>query len=124
MKTSPNKPFSSSTGAKFLLAVTGLLLFAYLPLHLAGNLMLFAGPTTFNGYSHLLISNPLIYPIEIGLGLIFAMHIYKAVTNFLANRKARPTPYYKKEWAGKPSRKTAASTFMIWTGGLTLFRCG
>lgn len=120
MKTSPNKPFSSSTGTKLLLGVTGLLLFAYLPVHLAGNLMVFAGPSTFNGYSHLLISNPLIYPLEIGLGLIFLMHIYKAVTNYRANRQARPTPYYKKEWAGKPSRKTWSSTTMIWTGLFTL----
>ena len=53
------------------MGATGLLLFFYLILHLAGNLLLFLGPETFNGYSHLLISNPLVIPVEIGLATIF-----------------------------------------------------
>ena len=47
---------SSSVGTKLLIGVTGLLLFAYLVLHLAGNLMVFAGQDTFNHYAHVLIS--------------------------------------------------------------------
>ena len=58
--------FSSSVGTKLLIGITGLLLFAYLVLHLAGNALIFAGPDVFNEYSHTLISNPLIVPIEIG----------------------------------------------------------
>ena len=72
------------------MGATGLLLVVYLILHLAGNLLLFLGPEIFNGYSHLLISNPLIVPVEIGLGAIFVLHVYKAVTNYAANRRARP----------------------------------
>lgn len=120
LKTPSRKPFASSTGTKILIAVTGLALFAYLPLHLAGNLLVFAGPETFNKYSHTLVSNPLIYPLEIGLLAIFLLHVYKAVNNFIANRKARPQPYLKKEWAGHKSRKSVASTTMILTGIWTL----
>lgn len=42
--------FSSSVGAKLLIGLTGLALFAYLILHLAGNALIFAGPDTFNEY--------------------------------------------------------------------------
>ena len=112
--------FSSSTGTKILIALTGLGLFAYLIVHLAGNLLFFAGPRTFNHYSHALISNPLIYVMEVGLGGIFLVHLYKAARNFLLNRAARPAPYHKKEWAGKPSRKTLASSTMIGSGIITV----
>ena len=58
--------FSSTVGTKLLIGLTGLALFAYLILHLAGNVLIFFGQDVFNEYSHLLISNPLIVPIEIG----------------------------------------------------------
>ena len=51
----------------------------------------------FNQYSHTLISNPLVIPIEIGLLAVFLLHIYKTVTMWLRNRAARPVGYRKKE---------------------------
>ena len=88
--------FSSSVGTKLLIGLTGLLLFLYLILHLAGNALIFAGPEIFNAYSHTLISNPLIVPIEIGLLIVFIIHVYKAVTNYIENRAARPIGYNEK----------------------------
>lgn len=108
--------FSSSVGTKLLIGLTGLALFAYLILHLIGNALIFAGPEIFNEYSHRLISNPLIIPVEIGLLAIFLLHIYKAVTNYVANRKARPIAYQMKKFAGHTSRKSVASSTMIWSG--------
>ena len=112
--------FSSSVGTKLLIGVTGLALFAYLILHLVGNVLIFLGPDAFNEYSHRLISNPLILPIEVGLLAIFLLHIYKAVTNYVANRAARPTGYTQKKFAGHTSRKSLASSTMIWSGLLVL----
>ena len=43
---------SSSVGTKLLIGITGLLLFVYMVLHLAGNALIFAGPELFNEYSH------------------------------------------------------------------------
>lgn len=111
--------FSSSVGTKLLIGITGLLLFAYLILHLIGNLLVFFGPETFNEYSHMLISNPLTVPVEIGLALIFLLHVYKTVVNWVSNQGARPKGYEKKEWAGYKSRKSLSSTTMIWTGFVT-----
>lgn len=108
--------FTSSVGTKLLIGLTGLGLFAYMVLHLAGNALIFAGPETFNEYSHTLISNPLLWPAEIGLLAIFLLHVYKAVTNYLANTAARPIRYAKKTGADHTSRKSVASSTMIWSG--------
>jgi succinate dehydrogenase / fumarate reductase cytochrome b subunit len=103
-------------GTKLLIGVTGVALFIYMLLHLAGNVLVFAGPEFFNEYSHKLISNPLIIPIEIGLLAVFLIHIYKAVTMWMGNSAARPVSYSKKELAGGPSRKSVASSTMIGSG--------
>jgi succinate dehydrogenase / fumarate reductase cytochrome b subunit len=115
------RAFSSSVGTKLLIGLTGLALFAYLILHLAGNALILAGPEIFNEYSHRLISNPLILPIEIGLLLVFVIHIYKTIRNWRTNQAARPIRYRKKEYAGHTSRKSLASSTMIGSGLLTLF---
>jgi succinate dehydrogenase / fumarate reductase cytochrome b subunit len=110
--------FSSSVGTKLLIGLTGLALFAYLILHLAGNAAIFLGQEAFNEYSHFLIANPLIVPIEIALLLVFLLHIYKTVTMWMANRRARPVGYAKKELARHTSRKSVASSTMIASGVL------
>jgi succinate dehydrogenase / fumarate reductase, cytochrome b subunit len=119
---SPNlfRVFSSSIGTKLLVGATGLLLVAYMVVHLAGNVLIFLGRDTFNEYSHALISNPLILPIEIGLLLVFLAHIYKTVTMWMQNKAARPVGYQKKELAGHTSRKSLASSTMIASGLLVM----
>ena len=67
MASNFSRVFTSSVGTKLLIGLTGLGLFVYLILHLAGNALIFAGQETFNEYSHALISNPLIVPVELGL---------------------------------------------------------
>jgi succinate dehydrogenase / fumarate reductase cytochrome b subunit len=111
---------ASSVGTKALVALTGLALFAYLILHLAGNVMVFWGPAIFNAYSDTLISNPLIVPVELGLLAIFLLHIFKAVRATMNNLAARPVSYNRKQWARGASRKSIASSTMIWTGLVTL----
>jgi succinate dehydrogenase / fumarate reductase cytochrome b subunit len=103
-----------------LIAVTGLCLVLYLVLHLVGNLLFFFGPATFNEYSHMLISNPLVIPAEIGLAIILLIHVYKTGLMWLENRKARPEGYTMKQWAGYTSRKSVGSSTMIYTGLVTL----
>ena len=111
---------SSSVGTKLVIGATGLLLFLYLLVHLVGNLMVFAGQETFNHYAHVLISNPLVVPAEIGLVLIFVIHVFKAITMWTKNQAARPVPYEQRAWAGHTSRKSVGSSTMIWTGLVVL----
>lgn len=108
--------FSSSVGTKILIGVTGLALFFYLVTHIAGNALVFLGPTIFNEYSHTLLSNPLIPVIEIGLLLVFIVHVYKTVKMYLSNQQARPVGYARKKSPGPPSRKSIASSTMIVSG--------
>ena len=83
--------FDTSVGTKILIGVTGLALFLYLIIHIAGNLMVFLGPDVFNEYAHTLDrAIRCSRSIEIGLLLVFLVHIYKTVRMFLANRQARP----------------------------------
>ncbi len=116
-RTTRWKSLSSSVGTKVLIALTGLASFLYLIVHLAGNLLLFTGAGTFNGYAQFLVTNPLIVPVEIGLAAIFIIHIYKGVVVWWTNRGARPEKYYRKDWTHRnASRKTFSSTTMFWTG--------
>src|SRR5262245_35970978 len=109
--------FTSSVGTKILIGVTGVLLFTYLLIHIAGNLLVFFGPEVFNNYAYVLeVQNPLLLPIEIALLLVFLLHIYNTIRMYVDNQAARPARYVKKKWAGRPSRKTIASSTMIVSG--------
>ncbi len=111
---------TSSIGRKMLMGASGLLLLAFLVVHVAGNLVLFAGPDAFNGYSHHLVSNPLIYVAEIGLLVLFVAHFVSGITVTLRNRAARPVRYAVKRRAGGASHKSLASTTMALSGLLVL----
>jgi succinate dehydrogenase / fumarate reductase, cytochrome b subunit len=110
----------STIATKVVIALTGLSLVGFLCVHLAGNLLLSVGPAKFNTYSHALISNPFVIPLEVGLLAIFVIHVFEAVTNWWSDRGARPAGYEVKRGAGGRSRKSVASTTMIWTGS-TMF---
>lgn len=115
------RALSSSIGSKLLIALTGIGLFIFLVAHLSGNLLFIVGPDAFNEYSHALISNPLIYVVEAGLVVLFLLHIYKTVRLYAGAKSARPVAYARKDWTGAPnSRKTWASTSMIFTGLILL----
>jgi succinate dehydrogenase / fumarate reductase cytochrome b subunit len=112
--------FSSSVGTKLLIGITGVLLFLYLLIHIAGNLIVFLGPAAFNKYAFTLESNALLPLVELVLLSWFVVHIYKTVRMFLSNQAARPVAYARKKSAGYTSRKTFASSTMI-VSGLWLF---
>ncbi len=110
----------TSVGTKILIALTGLALVGFLIFHLVGNLFLFFGPTSYNEHAHSLISNPLVVPAEIGLVLIFLVHIFEALAKFGQNMVAQPQPYELKKWTGGTSRKSVGSSTMIVSGTITL----
>src|SRR5690349_17205120 len=106
--------FSSSVGTKIVIGITGFLLFLYLLIHIAGNLLIFFGPDVFNRYAYTMeVRNPTLPAIEIALLAVFLVHIYKTVRMFIANQSARPVRYAQKKYAGRPSRKSLASSTMI-----------
>jgi succinate dehydrogenase / fumarate reductase cytochrome b subunit len=108
----------SSVGKKIITAISGLGLYFYIILHLAGNLTLFTrNPDIFNSYAHFLTGlGWLVVAIEIGLLLFFLFHIIGGVIVYIGKLRARPESYIKYESAGPPSKRTVSSTTMVWTG--------
>ena len=73
--------FESSLGKKYIMAVSGGLLFLFVVGHLLGNLQIFLGPEAINRYGHFLQSNPeIIWPARIGLLVMVGLHIWAAIT--------------------------------------------
>src|SRR6516162_8964663 len=86
--------FQSSLGKKFIMAVSGFVLFLFVLGHLAGNLQIFMGPEAINRYGHFLQSNPeLIWPARLFLLLMLALHIWAAIKLSAENKAARPVGY-------------------------------
>ena len=114
----------SSVGKKVITGLTGFLLIGFVVVHLIGNLTLFLGPNAFNEYAHFLenaLHGWLIYAFEIGLFVIFVFHIVSAVTvAWTDKRAARKEGYKYTRNAGGKSRKTLASSTMIYTGAILL----
>ena len=114
--SSPLRVLSSSIGRKILIGATGIGLVVYLLIHVTANLTIFGGVETFNLTADRLEHLPLLRVVEIGLLIVFLLHIVSTIDMFLENRKARPVGYAQKKPAGPPSRKTPASTTMILSG--------
>src|SRR5262245_21355932 len=109
--------FSSSVGTKILIGISGLFLVLYLAIHIVGNVLVFFGPQVFNTYAYNMEErNPTRPILELASLAGFAVHIYKTVRMFLANQAARPVAYRMKKPAGRPSRKSLASSTMIFSG--------
>jgi succinate dehydrogenase / fumarate reductase cytochrome b subunit len=91
--------FSTSTGKKFLMAVSGLVLIGFVLGHLLGNLQIFLGPEALNRYSAFLKSTgELLWIARIGLLVMVGIHIWTAVSLTLENRAARPVAYAQKDY--------------------------
>lgn len=89
------KTLTSSVGKKFMMALTGLFLSAFLVVHLIGNLQLFNadGGYAFNNYAVFMTSFPLIKVLSY---VTYALILYHAVLGITISRKnamARPIGY-------------------------------
>jgi succinate dehydrogenase / fumarate reductase cytochrome b subunit len=86
--------FTSSVGAKTLMAITGLLLVIWILGHLVGNLLIFGGPDATNNYAHGLKSlGGLLWVERFGLLAIFLVHVLVALRTKLWDRESRPVRY-------------------------------
>ena len=72
------------------MAKTGLLLCGFLFVHLAGNMLLFAGPEAFNNYAYAITHNKVVlYIAEVVLLSLFGSHIFLAIKLSIENHAAR-----------------------------------
>jgi succinate dehydrogenase / fumarate reductase, cytochrome b subunit len=92
--------FTSSVGKKFIMAITGLALFAFVVGHLAGNLQVFLQPygEAINRYGNFLQTNlEILWPARIGLLAMVGLHIWSAIKLSAENKAARPQAYAQHE---------------------------
>lgn len=107
----------SSIGGKFVVAITGLGLVGFLVVHMAGNLLVFAGPEAMTNYAQGLRNYPLLlWVARVGLITMALFHISFAVRLNLQNRAARPQAYAKKTYL----QASFASRTMVITGLVVL----
>lgn len=106
--------YKSSIGKKWIVALTGLVLVAYVFGHLAGNLQIFFGHEPINRYAAFLHSlGPILYGIRAFLAACFVLHIVTTIKLAQENRAARPAGY-----AVKTSVQSKAATKTMVISGL------
>jgi succinate dehydrogenase / fumarate reductase cytochrome b subunit len=117
--------YRSAVGKKWVMALTGIGLMAYVFAHMVGNLKMYLGPEDLNHYGEFL--RELLVPIlprtvalwllRIGLIVAFVLHIHAAYGLTMINRRARPAKYQSPRdyiavsWAARTMR---------WTGVIVL----
>jgi succinate dehydrogenase / fumarate reductase cytochrome b subunit len=102
---------------KFVMALAGLFLITFLPVHLFINLMLLkreSGP--FNEAAHFMATFPLVRVMEIILFAAIFIHISWGIFIQIQNWLARPVSYA----SANKSETSFFSRFMIWTGATIL----
>jgi succinate dehydrogenase / fumarate reductase cytochrome b subunit len=105
--------FSSTLGKKWLMAVTGIILFGFVVGHMLGNLQIYLGQEQLDHYAELLQANkPFLWAVRSVLLFSVGVHIWAAVVIWLRNRSARPVKY---KMFQPPGLDYAART-MVWSG--------
>jgi succinate dehydrogenase / fumarate reductase cytochrome b subunit len=117
--------YRSALGKKYAMAITGLILLAYVLVHMIGNLKLYLGPESMNAYAEWLraLGEPalprtvLLWIVRVVLLAAFVLHIHAAYALTMMNRRARPVGYHSRR--DYVAADFAART-MRWTGVIVL----
>jgi len=110
--------WNSTIGKKAVMAVTGLIMVAYLITHVAANLTVFQGPGAINAYSAFLHgTGGALWVARLVLLAALVLHVVAAVQLTARRQAARPVAY-----AGgrEPQVSTIASRTLRWGGALIL----
>ena len=100
-------------GKKAVMAVTGLILFGFVLVHMAGNLQFFLGKEEFNAYARLLRVEPaLLWGARLVLLGSVILHIVASIQLTALKQTARPIAYQKKA----DIDSSYAARTMMWSG--------
>ncbi len=116
--------YRSAVGKKAVMAVTGVILFGWIFLHMVGNLKLYLGPVHLNEYAHWLraLGTPAmpetgaLWISRLLLLVLVVLHIHAAYALTMMNREARPVGYRDREFV----KGTYAARTMRWGGVIIL----
>jgi succinate dehydrogenase / fumarate reductase, cytochrome b subunit len=120
----PKRPLVPGVLLKFVMAVSGFVLVAYLVVHMIGNLQIFWGPTAINGYAEWLrtLLEPVlgwegfVWVVRIALTVSVVAHIWSATLLALRAKRARPVKYA----AGNKVKGSYTARTMRWGGVIVL----
>ena len=108
-----DRPVFGSVALKAVMALTGIVLYGFVFVHMVGNLQLYQGPEKINAYAAFLKSvPPLLWGTRVTLLAAVLLHGLAAFTLWRRNLAARPVGYDRQDFqkAGVTSRT------MYWTG--------
>lgn len=109
--------YRSTIGKKAIMAVTGLILVAFVIGHMAGNLQVFIGAARMNAYAAFLQGlGELLWLVRLILLAALVLHVLMAWQLTQIKRNARPVAYETRH----PQVSTVASRTMRWGGVLLL----
>jgi succinate dehydrogenase / fumarate reductase cytochrome b subunit len=110
-------PLATTVGKKLVMAVTGAVLSVFIVLHLAGNLLIFAGRDALNAYAAALKAIPeLLWLARLILLLAVVLHVLYAVQLTIINWRARPGLLARR----RDIETSYAARTMIFSGPLIL----
>jgi succinate dehydrogenase / fumarate reductase cytochrome b subunit len=116
--------YRSAIGKKAVMAITGVILFGWIFVHMAGNLKLYFGPEHLNEYAHWLrvLGAPalpetgLLWISRIVLLVAVVFHIHAAWAVTMMSREARPVGYRDRSYVAA----SYAARTMRWGGVIIL----
>ena len=119
--TAPLSGWRYSVIRKAAMAISGVVLVAFLFGHWHGNLVLLEGEVAFNAYLDWLGEHPVLhYGIWLVLIIAFSVHLAAGPRHWLQNRSARPVRYHRQRYQAA----TWASRSMMLSGGVLLLFLG
>lgn len=109
--------FGSSLGKKYIMAVTGFILFLFVIGHMVGNLQIFLGPEAINRYGSFLQNlGEGLWLVRAVLLITILLHIWAAIKLSAENKAARPIAYAEYN----PVASSYASRTMLMSGLIIL----
>jgi succinate dehydrogenase / fumarate reductase, cytochrome b subunit len=103
--------YDSTLGKKAIMAVTGLVMFGYLILHMLGNLQIYLGREVMDHYAAALHANaPLLWGARVILLVSVILHIWASIQLSAVKSAARPVGYVK---TGNVQATLASRTMML-----------
>jgi succinate dehydrogenase / fumarate reductase cytochrome b subunit len=112
--------YQTTIGKKYVVAITGAVLFAFTIGHMLGNLQIYLphAQEALQKYAALLhASAELLWAVRLFLLACFVAHVVTIAQLYMLNKQARPVQYVKKT----PTISTYASRTMYFTGPILFF---
>jgi succinate dehydrogenase / fumarate reductase, cytochrome b subunit len=116
--------YRSTLGKKFVMAVTGIILFGFVFAHMIGNLKIYTGEEHFIEYAHFLRvvgaplfgNSQLLWIMRLVLLISVVLHIVAAYQLTMISRRSRPVAYARR----RDVQASYASRTMRWGGVIIL----